>query len=566
MHGSRGSARVPLPSRTAALVAACAGAAAVAGSFAVAGVSEAFVGAAVADRLLGVLPDAVFAYGITTLGNAAQPLLLIGATVLAAVGLTLSALFATIAVDRAWPGTGQDDRTGRSVSRVARAVAALAVGLLAGGLVVLGAGSVGSGAGAGIAAAATTAAGRSAVAGGAGSGAEDGPGANDHGAETSASERRPVLRSAGVLAGTLAASGLAASRRGDFAPADRSPNDPRNGVDDPLVLALLDRAERRSFDFDAVDPLVSRGFYKVDINLTDDPEISEAEWSLSVGGAVDEPTTLDYADVTGRPTEHRFVTLRCVGDGLNGYKIDTALWTGTPLAPILDEVGTGEECCVRLEAADGYYHAFPRAALERGFLAWGMNGKPLPQAHGAPVRVLIPGHWGEINVKWVTDIEVREEPATGYWEERGWHGSGPVETVAKIHTVTRDPDGPGRDDAEGEDGGGDADARVLVGGHAYAGTRGVDRVEVSTDGGETWTTADLSEPLPGATPASGAPASDPADDAWRMWRHEYADPSEHAVTARVVEADGTVQSAEESGAFPRGATGWVSRDVYAARE
>ena len=558
--------RAAVPSRADSLVAACTGASAVAGSFVAAGLTPAFVGAAVAEWLLGVLPDAVFAYGITTLGNAAQPLLLVGGTVLAAVGLALTVPLATTAVDRA-----RRRRNARTARRTEHAVALLAVGSLTGALVGVTTGSVGSGAGAGIAAAATIAASRSAVGGRdrSSSAVGDRGGSVPEAAERPdevGSERRPILRSAGVLAGALAGSGLAASRRGDFAPADRSPNDPRNGVDDPLVLTLLDRAERRSFDFDAVDPLVSRGFYKVDINLTDDPEIAEEEWSLSIAGAVDEPLTLGYADVTDRPTEHRFVTLRCVGDALNGYKTDTALWTGTPLAPLLDEAGAGEECCVRLSAADGYYHAFPRAALERGFLAWGMNGKPLPRAHGAPVRVLIPGHWGEINVKWVTDIEVREEPATGYWEERGWHGSGPVETVAKIHVVTRQGNGT---DGTGASGGGDAAAengRVLVGGHAYAGTRGVDRVEVSTDGGETWTDAALSDPLPGATPADGAPSTGPAADAWRMWRHEYVDPSEHEVTARVVEADGTVQPAEESAAFPRGATGWVSREVYAARE
>lgn len=563
MHGPWSSSRATglASSVRTALVAACTGAAAVAGSFVAAGLSGAFVGAAVADWLLGVLPGVVFAYGITTLGNAAQPLLLAGGTALAAVGLAAAALLAATAVDHVRRRSEKVD------PRIDLVIVGLAVGLLASALVALATGSTGSGIGAGIAAAATTAAGRSAEIGRgrrSTAAADDSESSEAEGPlEKTGSERRPVLRAAGVLAGALAGGGLVASRRGDFAPRERAPDDPRNGVDDPLVVALLDRAERRSFEFDAVDPLVSRGFYKVDINLTEDPAIAPEEWSLSIGGAVDEPQSLDYADVTARRTDHRFVTLRCVGDELNGYKIDTALWTGTPLAPILEEAGAGEECCVRLEAADGYYHAFPREALERGFLAWGMNGKPLPRAHGAPVRVLIPGHWGEINVKWVTDIEVREEPATGFWEERGWHGSGPVETVAKIHTVTRRTGGDGGD---GDDDAEEGDARVLVGGHTYAGTRGVDRVEVSTDGGETWTEAELSEPLPGATPVGATPSSEPAADAWRMWRHEYVDPSGHEVIARVVERDGTVQSADESDAFPRGATGWVSREVYAARE
>jgi hypothetical protein len=146
--------------------------------------------------------------------------------------------------------------------------------------------------------------------------------------------------------------------------------------------------------------------------------------------------------------------------------------------------------------------------------------------------VLIPGHWGEINVKWVTEIEVLEEEATGYWEERGWHGTGPVKTVAKLHLI------------EELDGG-----RVRVGGHAYAGTRGIGGVEVSTDDGETWVEATLSEPLPD-------------DDVWRQWVHEYDAPEDpHDVTVRAIEADGTVQPSERTDAFPTGPSGWVTRTV-----
>jgi len=334
-----------------------------------------------------------------------------------------------------------------------------------------------------------------------------------------------------------------AARRGDLGGSGEELRAPREGVDDPVVLELLDRAAERSVEFPQLDGLVSEGFYQVDINLTDDPSIAPEEWSLAIEGAVEAPLSVDYADVTDRRTEHRFVTLRCVGDKRNGYKIDTALWTGTPLAPLLREAGVGDDCCVKLEAADGYYHAFPLAALKRGFLAWGMNGKPLPEAHGAPVRILIPGHWGEVNVKWLTRIEVRDEPATGYWEKRGWHGDGPVETVAKLHHWERDGD------------------RVEIGGHAYAGVRGVRRVEVSIDGGETWTDAELSEPLPGSDSAEGR-----ARDAWRMWRYEYEKGAEHEAVVRAVERDGTVQTEEESEAFPRGATGWVRQTIYENRE
>jgi hypothetical protein len=197
-----------------------------------------------------------------------------------------------------------------------------------------------------------------------------------------------------------------------------------------------------------------------------------------------------------------------------------------------------------LRAADDYFEEFPMSALRGGFLAYRMNGDPLPRGHGHPVRALIPGHWGEINVKWLTEIEVLEEEVDGYWERRGWHGTGPVNTVAKLHSVSK------------------TDAGVKVGGHAYAGTRGIDRVEVSTDGGDSWTEATLSEPLPGAVDAAtGESLREVAEDAWRMWQYEYDRSEPHEVVVRAVDGTGTVQTEEEQKAFPRGATGWVSQQV-----
>jgi len=160
-----------------------------------------------------------------------------------------------------------------------------------------------------------------------------------------------------------------------------------------------------------------------------------------------------------------------------------------------------------------------------------MNGDQLPRGHGFPARALIPGHWGEINVKWITEIEILEEEVEGYWEERGWHGTGPVNTVAKLHAVNHLDDG-----------------RIEVAGHAYAGNRGIERVEVSTDGGDTWSEATLSEELPG-------------DDVWRQWAYRYEREDAHEVVVRAVDGTGTLQAEERSDAFPSGPTGWVSEEV-----
>ena len=303
---------------------------------------------------------------------------------------------------------------------------------------------------------------------------------------------------------------------------------------DDEVATLMQDAEAKSLDIEGDVPgLVSsfEEFYNVDI-AEFDPDLSPEDWSLTITGEVGEDVTITFDELTDMPTERRFVTLRCVGEDLNGQKLDTAVWTGTPIKPLLEDADPGGECsCAMLRAADDYFVQFPIEALEDGFLAWGMNGHSLPQSHGHPVRVLIPGHWGETNVKWLSEIELLDEEMNGYWEQRGWHGTGPVNTVAKLWSTTTLEDG-----------------RVEVAGHAYAGTRGVERVEVSIDAGETWQDAALSEPLPG-------------DDTWRQWRYEFEPNESHEVVVRAVDGTGAVQPEDRSESFPSGATGWVRQTV-----
>ncbi len=303
-------------------------------------------------------------------------------------------------------------------------------------------------------------------------------------------------------------------------------------VDRAPIDAKLQEAREASFEMDGLDPLVSDigDFYEVDINSIN-PTVDAETWSLQVSGAVERPMEVTYDDLLAGEVEHRFVTLRCVGESLNGRKMDTAIWTGVPVRSILDRAGaTGDR--VMLRAADQYFEEFPLEALEDGFLAFGMNGEVLPRGHGHPVRALVPGHWGEINVKWLNRIEVLDEQQDGYWEQRGWHGTGPVNTVTKLWTVNNLPDG-----------------RIEVGGHAYAGTRGIASVEVSADGGGTWTEADLGPELPGI-------------DVWRQWRHVIG-PLQEDVTVVVRATDGTgdLQPEAESQPYPSGATGWVSKTI-----
>ncbi|WP_277553438.1 molybdopterin-dependent oxidoreductase [Halobaculum limi] len=495
------------------MVAAASGVAVAAGTFLVVGFSPRWVVVAVAQTVLLLLPDAVLAAGIQGLGSTSQPLLVLGSALLSVV------LFGGLALLGLWFGERADRDRAEVVFLVGlvQAVAAFVIAVSPGAAVV---GGLFGGATVGLA-------GRRATAG------VDGA-------------RRGLLRATGVAAAAVGLAGF-----GPVTRALRSTGGGESGESverSPLVERLLATASDRSFDLAGADPLVSESFYVVDKNAAD-PQVDPEEWSLRVTGAVTKELALDFDTVTDRAAEHRFETLRCVGDPVNGQKVDTALWTGVPIAPLLEEAGvTRDSCCVMLHAADDYYEEFPLSALEDGFLAYRMNGRPLPRGHGAPVRALIPGHWGEINVKWITEIEILEEEATGYWEQRGWHGTGPVSTVAKLHHVETN------------------DGTVSVGGHAYAGTRGVSAVEVSTDGGETWIEADLTERLPGPTPAD-ADLDDPetvsgeAADAWRGWHYEYEAEAEHEVVVRAIERDGTVQPSEETDPFPSGASGRVSRTV-----
>ncbi|WP_232702541.1 molybdopterin-dependent oxidoreductase [Halobacterium wangiae] len=476
-----------------------AGVAAVAASYAYAGFTREFVVAPLTRIVVRFSPDSLVGFAITQLGSTAQTLVL-AASLVAAAGL----FGAAGAI-----GWAAGDTVGREW--VAIPVGAVAAGLL--GWLLAPTWEVGIVTGLAVGLVLTAFA--VPVSGSA-------PGA----------PRRRVLRAAAGVAASAGVGSLLASERTYSAD---------SVVRDPVAVDLLEGADARSLAVPDVEPLVSRSFYEVDVNVVN-PRVRTEDWTLSVTGSrID--TEYDFDALREFDVEHRFVTLRCVGDALNGRKMDTALWTGIPVRALLSKLDAPTNCCVVTRAADDYHQEFPQAALRDGLLAFRMNGKPLPRAHGAPVRLLVPGHWGEINVKWLDEIELRDEPATGYWEERGWHGTGPVNTVAKLHHAERDGD------------------RVTVGGHAYAGTRGVSRVEVSPDGGETWREAELSPRLPGAHGEHGSQLREMARDAWRQWRYKFTASGEREVVVRTVESDGTVQPRERSAAKPDGASGWVSERV-----
>jgi len=490
------------------LVGGAAAGAGLAGAYAATGYTPAFLVSPIERVLARTMPGAVITFAIENLGNLGQQLNLLTAVVLAWVLLSLGATGAILAGqeanNRILPALGTGVFTWTvTVGLTGELVLSLGPALPTAGIVA-------------IAQAVDAYGGR---------------------AEPISSKRRRAMSTIGVAVGATTIGFGAGERKTEALTSDLELSAP--GADPVDIENKLDTAERRSLDVRGIEPLVSENFYEVDINSID-PSVDAEEWSLTITGAVEQDVEFSYGDIQRMEAINQFSTIRCVGDSLNGQKIDTALWTGVPLQDLVAEASVDDtECdCVLLRSADGYEVEFPMEAFNSGLAVYGMNGNVLPRGHGYPVRAVIPGHWGEVNTKWLTEIELLEREVDGYWEQRGWEGTGPVKPTATLH----------HDAMTG-------DSRRLVAGQAYGGTRGVSAVDVSTDGGSTWTEAALSEPLP-AVDGEGRAA-----DAWRQWQYSYEPPGEtHEVVVRMIDESGTVQTEEETGPYPTGPSGWVSQE------
>lgn len=221
-------------------------------------------------------------------------------------------------------------------------------------------------------------------------------------------------------------------------------------------------------------------FYRIDIN-TRPPAVDGENWQLEIGGLVDNPMTLTLEEIRARPAQSQYITLSCISNRIGGDPISTAVWTGVSLKDLLAEAGLQAEAqALYIEAQDGFYETVVMEDIldERTMLVYAMNGQPLPQEHGFPLRVYIPNRYGMKQPKWIVRMEaVADEPA-GYWVERGWSRTAIMHTTSAIDAVTVETAG---------------DGRVIAGGIAHAGERGISKVEVQVDD-QSWQEAALRVP------------------------------------------------------------------------
>ena len=247
------------------------------------------------------------------------------------------------------------------------------------------------------------------------------------------------------------------------------------------------------------------------------PNINPEQHKLTIFGMVDRPLVLTMADIKRLPAVSRIHFLECNANGspetvrkakniqeAHGLT-SCAEWTGVPLSLLMQEVGVrGDPKWIMAMSADTSNHASAipmEKVMSDGMIVYAMNGDALRIDHGYPLRLLLPGYGGRINVKWLDRLNVVDQPymtkqdRTSYMQHTPagegafllaagkaieWHFAAYAKSVITSPTGGQKLPGPGLYD---------------ITGLAWSGSGTVRRVEVSTDGGRTWKDAQLQDPI-----------------------------------------------------------------------
>lgn len=276
--------------------------------------------------------------------------------------------------------------------------------------------------------------------------------------------------------------------------------------------------------------------YIVDIDIST-PAVDAGSWQLHVGGLVKRPLALGFDELQRRfELVSEYAVLTCISNPVGGPLVGNSLWEGVRLDELLDAAGASAGGWgLRVSCADGYTAGIPLAAARHAgsLVAIAQDGQPLTREHGFPCRLRIPGLYGMLNPKWVTDIEVVGAPFAGYWAQQGWSRSAIVRTESRIDTSAHARAGQ----------------PTWIAGIAWAGVRGIDRVEVSTDAGRSWQPAQLHEPL--------------SRWAWTQWAYLWTPPGpgRYTLVCRATDRLGRIQGARSRPPHPSGASGYPARTV-----
>jgi DMSO/TMAO reductase YedYZ molybdopterin-dependent catalytic subunit len=346
----------------------------------------------------------------------------------------------------------------------------------------------------------------------------------------------------------------------------------------PAILTwALPLPQRQSVEVPGEDGMILRSFRFVDLEtpveyfnswLTPVPhffvrnhmhepsELNADDWRLTIGGEVENPVTLKLAELSKLETHAVVNTLECAGNGRSLQRpqvpgiqwgkgaVSTARFSGPRLRDVLQRAAvksSGKHVMFRgLDEVPGNVPPFIRSIpIEKALdsdtlLATHMNGAALTQHHGFPARALVPGWIGAASCKWLTEIKVLENEFVGNFMSPAYRfPNQPVKpgdavkpedthplTALNVKSVISGP----------ADGASVKAGNVKVHGAAWAGEADVVKVEVSTDGGSTWTAANLSH--------------ERARYAWRLWSYEWkAQGGNYAILSRATDSQGRTQPA-----------------------
>jgi sulfite oxidase len=279
-------------------------------------------------------------------------------------------------------------------------------------------------------------------------------------------------------------------------------------------------------------------------------------WALTVDGEVETPLQLTLADLKRMPRTSATCVLQCAGNGRSFYKpsvpgvqwkygaVGNARWGGVRVADILKKAGLKPSArhlhTFGSDKPPGKVPPFHRSlemekVLADAIVAYEMNGEPLPQLHGAPARLVVPGWAGDHWMKWLMRISPQPAPQTGFYMDVGYRypnkpgEPGVAFKPEEMHPVT---------ELFVKSNITQAPATVRVGapatitGLAFSGAPDIAKVEVTDDDGATWREAQL------------GPEHDPY--AWRMWSYRYVPRSAGKIqlAARATDSRGGVQPKE----------------------
>ena len=287
------------------------------------------------------------------------------------------------------------------------------------------------------------------------------------------------------------------------------------------------------------------------------PEIAAASWRLQVEGAVHATLEFTLADLRALPQHTIMATMECAGNGrtflepkVKGVAWDlgavgNANWSGVLLRDVLDKAGVRDDAIeIILEGADrgeikepprpageiNYARSLPLAkACEDVLLALDLNGEPLSASHGFPLRAVVPGWYGMASVKWLKRIMVSTTPFHGYYQSIDYTYWTRRDGLPTLVPLTEMP-------AKAQIAQPAMNEKVPAGkpyrvhGAAWGGEGGIARVELSTDGGSTWSMAKL--------------ADDAVKNAWRFWEFQWtarATPGRCTLIVRATDSAGKTQ-------------------------